>query len=106
MQRALGAIHPDWQTIEAGNMDEALEAVDKNAFDLMFIDVNMPGKDGLTLSEELRHRYPDTPMTLVTANVQASVQDRAGELGVGVIGKPINREKLEEYLNRVFGTDD
>lgn len=101
IKRAMGELGSDWAFEEAANWEEALAKVETTSFDLVFIDVNMPGKDGLELTEILRGRFPDLAMALVTANVQASVQDHGKRLNIPVFGKPIKKEDLEAFLSGV-----
>jgi len=96
MKKVLSAIKSDWEIVEAGDAEEALAMVETTAIDMFFIDVNMPGMSGIELAGILRERFPETPMTMVTANVQESIQQQAAEIGIPVIGKPFNEEKLAE----------
>lgn len=46
--------HPDVQIIaEANNVDDGLKAIKKHTFDLLFLDIQMPGKDGFELLKSL-----------------------------------------------------
>lgn len=51
-----------------GSAEEALEAVSEEVFGLVVSDVNMPGMDGHGLLAELRRRYPQLPVLLMTAH--------------------------------------
>ena len=91
--------HPDWTIIEAGNGQEALEKTATQTVDLMTIDLNMPGMDGLTLATQLQHNHPSAHITLVTANIQESVRHRAAAAGMGFIAKPITEESILAWLS-------
>ncbi len=58
-------------TAEASNQDEALDAVRKHDFDLIFMDMNYSrsttGEEGLQLLQKVRIFLPDTPVILMTA---------------------------------------
>ena len=86
--------HPDWTIIEASNGQEALEKTAAQTVDLMTIDLNMPGMDGLTLATRLQHTHPAASITLVTANIQESVRQRAEAAGMGFIAKPITADNV------------
>jgi two-component system, chemotaxis family, chemotaxis protein CheY len=86
--------HPDWTIIEASNGQEALEKTAAQTVDLMTIDLNMPGMDGLTLATRLKHNHPAASITLVTANIQESVRQRAEAAGMGFIAKPITEDNV------------
>lgn len=94
---------PDWTIIEAGNGQEALEKATGVPIDVMTIDFNMPGIDGLTLATTLRTRYPAARITLVTANVQESVRRRAAAAGVQFLAKPLSEDDRAAFLACVCG---
>ncbi|MCB1169176.1 MAG: response regulator [Leptospiraceae bacterium] len=68
---------------------------------LITLDVNMPGKDGLTLATEIRQRSETAPILMISANVQQAVQDRARELGLSFLEKPIDSERLSAKLKEL-----
>ena len=103
LKRALQAVRPDWRVSDAGGAEEALALINEAPFDIFFIDVNMPGMDGLTLTSKIRERFPDTPIALVTANIQTATKEQAASLAADVIGKPINAEKLTTWLEKIDG---
>jgi signal transduction histidine kinase/ActR/RegA family two-component response regulator len=75
-----------------------------NAYDLIFMDVQMPIMDGLTATRRIRELGGDIPIIAMTANVFKEDIDRCKNAGMNDhIGKPINYEtlfgKLEKYLN-------
>lgn len=97
--KAVAALQPDWSRIEAGNADEALAVLTAQPVDVVVIDFNMPGKNGLDLAEELRARYPDMPIALATANVQDEIIGRARAAGVTFVPKPITEDGLRGFLS-------
>ena len=92
-------VHPDWTIIEASNGQEALEKTATQTVDLMTIDLNMPGMDGLTLAAQLKHNHPTAYITLVTANIQESVRHRAAAAGMGFIAKPVSEDSVLACLS-------
>lgn len=97
--KAIGALQPDWRRLEAGNAEEALARVAEGGIDVVLMDFNMPGKDGLTLAAELRSRHPDMPLAVVTANVQDEVIARARAAQAAFIAKPVTEEGLRGFLS-------
>ena len=55
-----------YEVAEAGNGSEAVDALQGQKFDLIFLDIMMPGKDGLEACEKLR-TYTDAPIIFLTA---------------------------------------
>lgn len=80
---------------------EALAAVAENTFDALFLDVRMPGLDGVELARVLR-RFADPPcVVFVTAYESAAVE--AFELrAVDYLMKPVSRARLDEAVARVL----
>lgn len=96
---------------EAGSAAEALHWLSHNgvtpaqggsagALDLVLLDIQMPGLDGLTLAERLR-TWPQAPaVVFVTAHPEHAL--RAFELAaVDYLQKPVRRARLQEALARV-----
>jgi len=99
MGKAITALQPDWTRLEASNADEAMTVVDGRKIDVILLDFNMPGKDGLTLAEELRARFPAMPIAIATANVQDEVVARARAAGLTFIAKPVTEDGLRGFLS-------
>ncbi|MEE3622438.1 response regulator [Nitrospirillum sp. BR 11752] len=96
--KALAALQPTWAKIEAGNADEALAALRDRQVDLAVLDFNMPGRNGLELAEQMRHRYPDMPIALATANVQDEVVARARAANATFVSKPITEDGIRDFV--------
>ncbi len=92
--------HPEWAILESGSGDEALTHVGET-IDLMIIDFNMPGMNGMMLSEQMKEHYPDAHISMLTANVQDSIQQRASALGIGFEKKPITEAKIANIMSQV-----
>lgn len=59
-------------------------------------DINMPGMDGLTLLVEIKQRFPDLPVMMVTAYGDDARRLRASELGAfEFVTKPVNFDQLK-----------
>lgn len=97
--KAVSAVQPDWKRLEAADAQEAMTRLGEEQIDVLILDYNMPGKNGLELAEELRARYPDMPIAVATANVQDEVIARARAAGAAFVPKPINEESLRGFLS-------
>lgn len=86
--------YPDIDIEEATNADEALVTQESHSFEYMTIDFNMPGMNGLELAEKMKATQPNSKMYLLTANIQDAIRNKAADLGVEFIPKPINEEKV------------
>jgi CheY-like chemotaxis protein len=97
--KLLSKLRPDWTRIEAVNADEALAAATPNGIDIVLLDFNMPGRDGLALAGELRQRHPHMPIAVVSANLQQEVVARAREVGAAFLAKPLTEEGLKAFVD-------
>ncbi|MGA3194622.1 MAG: sigma-54 dependent transcriptional regulator [Terriglobales bacterium] len=78
-----------------GNATKALELATTQPFDLILSDVVMPGKDGLTLLEELKKQGVTTPVVMMSGQAHIEMAVRATRLGaLDFLEKPISTDKL------------
>jgi CheY-like chemotaxis protein len=96
--RLLGLLRPDWVRIEAASASEAIERHSQEAIDLVLLDFNMPGRDGLALAAELRASSPTLPMALISANSQDEIVARTRALGAEFLPKPLTEAILAPFL--------
>ena len=76
----------------------AIEIAKSDVFDLVFVDIQMPGIDGFTTSKELRRidsRYARIPIIAVSATSRIVNRSACEEAGLNdFIEKPVTEEKL------------
>lgn len=85
---------------EAGDAQRALDALDDAKPDVVFVDLRMPGPDGLALAESLMKRRSDLSVVVVSAHDDGAI--RAYEAGVAdYLLKPVRLERLEKAVERV-----
>ena len=69
---------------------------------MILSDINMPGMDGLQLLGEIRQRFPDLPVMMVTAYGDDERRRRADELGASeFLTKPVDFDRLKEQLRQL-----
>jgi DNA-binding LytR/AlgR family response regulator len=90
------------EVMTAENATEALRQLRDRAVDVVFLDIRMPGLDGLELARVLR-RFAQAPaVVFVTAHDDRAVD--AFDLGaVDYLLKPLRADRLAESLRRVVG---
>ncbi|MBO1907684.1 response regulator [Microvirga sp. 3-52] len=96
--KTLAALQPEWERIEAGNAEDALEILRGRKIDVAMIDFNMPDKDGLELAAELRTIHPTMPVAVITANIQDEVIARAREVNATFVSKPLTEDGLRGFI--------
>jgi CheY-like chemotaxis protein len=97
--KALLALQPEWQRVEAGSAAQALDVISKQQVDVALIDFNMAEKDGLELAAELRQAYPELPIAIITANIQDEIIARARAINAAFVSKPITKEGLDGFVS-------
>ena len=85
------------------NATRALELVKTQPFDVMLSDVVMPGKDGLSLLEDLRGLGIALPVVMISGQANIEMAVRATRLGaVDFLEKPLSTDKLLLTLDNVL----
>lgn len=83
------------EVIEAGNGKEAIELLNKGAVNLVVLDIMMPYMDGWELCREIRRRYPDLPLLMVTAKGESADKVKGFHLGTDdYVVKPFDPVEL------------
>ena len=73
----------------------ALELIRAERFDVIFSDVVMPGKDGISLLEDLKAAGTTTPVVMISGQASVEIAVRATRLGaVDFLEKPLSTERL------------
>lgn len=83
---------------------EALEQLSREPADLIFMDLNMPGQDGLTVTRRLLELHPTAYVVALTANVRPEDRERCRAAGMrDFVGKPFDLAALAGAVER-YGT--
>ena len=90
-------------TDHASSGHEALAKLERDRFDLVFTDLSMPGMDGWAVASEVRRRWPEIKVVLITGYaVPRGTVDTNRELVSEVILKPIRFDDLSSTLRQVL----
>lgn len=90
------------ETFEAPDGHTAIEMARNNKFDLFFIDVRMPGLDGLETYYKIKAIEPLAKVVMITGYALEQTLIQAQTEGVyGIIRKPFNIESIVKYIEQV-----
>jgi two-component system, sensor histidine kinase len=91
----------DIQVTEAFDGIEALSMVDRQNFDLIFMDIQMPGIDGIEVCSLMRDKGLKTPIIALTANAQQSEKMKCEKAGMNdYLVKPFQECEILQVLNK------
>jgi two-component system response regulator HydG len=97
--RALGF---DAQT--ADEVGAALRALEQRTFDIVLLDLRLPGASGLDLLQEIKQRRPETQVILMTGYGSVASAVQAMKMGAyDYVTKPFNLDELKLLLQRAAG---
>lgn len=89
----------DINTITAGTLDEAKQAVTKGGFDLCLTDMKLPDGDGLELIEFLQKQHPEIPIAMFTAHGNMDTAIKALKSGAfDFVSKPVDINVLRNLV--------
>ena len=93
-----------YQFERAKNGQEAVEMAEKNAYDLVLMDIKMPIMDGLEATKAIRAALPDLPIIALTANAFDSDRQLAMDAGCNdFLSKPVSSELCLKALKNFLG---
>lgn len=97
----------DYQVIMAGSAEEAIIKVKSEEPDLIFLDIIMPGKDGMQALKEIRGMHPQIPVIMLTATKTLKTAVEAMKLGAyDYITKPFDVEELKLIAQKALESRD
>jgi len=84
-----------YDTVLAPDGEAALEALADRGADVVFLDVKMPGMDGIEVLKEIRQRHPDVDVVMISGHGTIDTAVEATKAGAfDFIEKPLDRERL------------
>ena len=97
-----------YEVVTAGNGVDALALADEQEFDLILLDVMMPGMDGFEVMRRLRERAKtrETPIVMLTGLAEKSMVKQALDLGVShYIIKPFEFQEFLQVIQKALVED-
>jgi len=90
--RSLAAAQCNVETVWNGN--EALRAMERHPFDVILLDLRMPGMDGMSVLKTIKERWPESEVVIITGYPSIETAKEAVRLGA------------YDYLAKPVGPDD
>jgi len=91
----------------AENAQKALEMLTESSFDLVMMDIRMPGMDGIEAFHILRKNYPQITVIIMTAFVSIDTAVKAMKMGAyNYISKPFNISEIKLNVKRALEIND
>jgi DNA-binding NtrC family response regulator len=88
----------------AGSGEEGLEHIGENSYDLVLLDLALPGKSGLEILPLIRERHPSLPVIMITAFGKVdNVVDAVRSGAQNFVQKPWDNEKLLADIRSAIG---
>ena len=82
---------------------DALRRVDESEYDLLVLDIMMPGMDGLEVLQQVKERHPDVDVIMVTGLSQIQTAVKAMKLGAfDYLSKPFDPDELKHVVDRAL----
>jgi CheY-like chemotaxis protein len=85
------------------NGEDALTLVKKQSFDLVFLDEQMPGMDGITALGKIKQVAPNLPVVMITKSEEESImEDAIGSKISDYLIKPVNPNQILLTIKRIL----
>jgi two-component system, LytTR family, response regulator LytT len=97
---ALGRVAGDAEISEAADAVEALRELGDHAYDAVFLDINLPGLDGLELAKLINKQHTPPQVVFVTAH-DAHAVDAFELAAFDYVVKPVSEERLARTVERL-----
>ena len=95
--------------VEAESAERGLEILDEQDFEMVLVDLRMPGMDGITAIRHIRARSDAkgmVPIIVVTADVAPDLRQRCLSAGADdVIFKPVAMDSLFDAIGRILARE-
>jgi CheY-like chemotaxis protein/cytidylate kinase len=83
--------------------EQALQIIETDAPDVMILDINMPGINGLEVLRRVKQAKPFTEVIILTGHGSEKEETRAAELGAfAYLTKPVNIDVLAETMKKAY----
>src|SRR6185436_5547467 len=84
-----------YDVVTATNGHDALDLINKQNFEIVFLDENMPGMSGLETLVKIKNTHPELPVVMITKSEEESIMEQAiGSKIADYLIKPVNPNQI------------
>lgn len=92
-----------YKVIPVNSGNDALDEVEQQYFDIIFLDENMPGISGIETLREIKLTYPNIPVVMITKNEEENImEDAIGSQISDYLIKPLNSNQILLSVKRLL----
>ncbi len=91
------------EVISASTISEASEKLDSDDFDVVFIDLRMPGGNGVELINKLSNQEKPPKIVVCSAFITSDLEAEFKKSGISVLKKPFKLNELHDILKECLG---
>jgi DNA-binding NarL/FixJ family response regulator len=94
---------PTMSVFEAGNADEAMQKIKSTPPDLIFMDIRLPGMNGLQLTQRIKKDFPKIPIVIVTGYDLPEYREAALQYGADgfFVKESLQWEQVEALVKSI-----
>ena len=101
--KSLTSSFPNAEFGEAGNGIEALQIIHQSKWNLVILDINMPGRSGMEVLKEIKTNYPIIPVIIFSMYPEDQFAIRAMKVGASAyLTKDISSKELEKAIKGIL----
>ena len=91
------------QVAAASDGEEALQTMEQSPFDVVLLDMRMPGQDGLSVLRTIKQKWPDSEVVIITGYPTVDSAKQAVQLGAyDYVAKPVGPQDVINVTDRAM----
>ncbi len=91
---------------EAANGDEVLAQLAISQYGVLLLDINMPGRSGMEVLQNVKQKYPQLPVIMVSVQPENQYASRCLRAGAAAyVNKENASEELAATIRKILGSD-
>lgn len=99
LKHILQTLCPGYEVMTVMDGKATLTQLEQQDFDLVIVDYQLPGMNGLEIARCVGERWPDTPVILISGKPPPGIRERVKGLGLaGFLRKPFSPTQLVEMV--------